>query len=399
MPRHFLDVRPAVVSLVLACPFMLAGCGSLRGGLPSSGPSRDQVESVSDSMQPGGQAGVHIRVVELTEAVARQVISSERRSLFSQTLSQATPGRDATGPGDVLEVSVWEAPPAALFGPSGAETRGAASAGARVTVLPEQMVNRGGTINVPFAGTVMAAGRSPAQIEEAIAARLKGKANQPQVLVRVTRNATANVTVVGEIASSTRMPLTPKGERLLDALAAGGGVRQPVSKMTVQVTRGQNVQTLPLETVIEDPRQNITLQADDVITLLHQPLSFTVLGATGKNEEVPFEARGISLAQALARSGGLQDSRADAKGVFVFRFEDRDALVHDAPDSTIEGKVPVVYQADLKNPSTFFVAQRFPIRNQDVLFVSNAPTAELQKFLNLVLSTIYPIANVINVTR
>lgn len=60
--------------------------------------------------------------------------------------------------------------------------------------------------------------------------RLKGKANQPQVLVRVIRNNTANVTVVGEVTTSTRMPLTARGERLLDALAAAGARASPSTK-------------------------------------------------------------------------------------------------------------------------------------------------------------------------
>ena len=210
------------------------------------------------------------------------------------------------------------------------------------------------------------------------------------------RNNTANVTVVGEVATSTRMPLTARGERLLDALAAAGGVRQPVGKMTLQVTRGNQVQALPLDTIIRDPKQNIVLLPGDVVTSLFQPLSFTVLGATGKNEELNFEAQGISLAQALARAGGLQDARADAQGVFIFRLESPAALDLNGKTvpTTPEGKIPVIYRVNLKDPATFFVAQSFPVQNKDVLYVSNAPAAELQKFLNIVVSAIYPIVNI-----
>jgi polysaccharide export outer membrane protein len=179
---------------------------------------------------------------------------------------------------------------------------------------------------------------------------------------------------------------------LLDALAAAGGVRQPVNKMTIQVTRGEVVRSMPLEDVILDPKQNIVLHPGDIITAMYQPLSFTVLGATGKNEEQNFEAQGISLAQALARAGGLQDARADAQGVFIFRFEDQDAVEWKSkPNMTPAGKVPVIYRVDLKNPATFFVAQSFPIRNKDVLYVSNAPAAEMQKFLNILTSTIFTV--------
>lgn len=188
--------------------------------------------------------------------------------------------------------------------------------------------------------------------------------------------------------------------KLLDALAAAGGTRQPVNKMTLKVTRGNQVQALPLDTIIRDPRQNIVLLPGDVVTSLFQPLSFTVLGATGKNEELNFEAQGISLAQALARSGGLQDARADAQGVFIFRLESPAALELNGKTvaTTPEGKIPVIYRVNLKDPATFFVAQSFPVQNKDVLYVSNAPAAELQKFLNIVVSTIYPIANIVSLT-
>ena len=372
-----------------------AGCSSLYSTLPTSGPSARQVQQSTVELNASG-----IQLVDVTDAVARKVLASQKLSLFSEIFGSAVQPGYVVGAGDVIEVSVWEAPPAALFGSGTLDPRSGPST-TRVTALPEQMVNSDGIINVPFAGLINATGRSPQQIEKDITQRLKGKANQPQVLVRVIKNNTSNVTIVGEVTASTRMPLTARGERLLDALAAAGGTRQPVGKVTLQITRGNQVQALPLDTIIRDPRQNIVLRAGDVVTSLFQPLSFTVLGATGKNEELNFEAQGISLAQALARAGGLQDSRADAEGVFIFRLESPAALdlAGRTVTTTPEGKIPVIYRVNLKDPASFFVAQGFPIQNRDVLYVSNAPAAELQKFLTLIVSAIYPVANIINVTK
>jgi polysaccharide export outer membrane protein len=56
---------------------------------------------------------------------------------------------------------------------------------------------------------------------------------------------------------------------------------------------------------------------------------------------------------------------------------------------TPDGEVPVVYRADLNNPATFLVAQNFPVRDGDVIYVANAPAVELQKFLNILASTVY----------
>ncbi|WP_413889526.1 polysaccharide biosynthesis/export family protein [Candidatus Aalborgicola defluviihabitans] len=83
------------------------------------------------------------------------------------------------------------------------------------------MVSANGTINVPFAGQIQAAGLSLQQIEADVTKRLKDKANQPQVLVRTIRNNSANVTVVGEVANNTRMPLTAKGERAAGRIGRG----------------------------------------------------------------------------------------------------------------------------------------------------------------------------------
>jgi polysaccharide export outer membrane protein len=389
-------VRRSVPALLYTLAFgVLGGCSTYPTWLPSSGPSLEQVQQAPDT--PNGSG---IQIVDVNDAVARKLLASQKLTLFSETFSASAQPGYVIGAGDVIEVSVWEAPPAALFG-SGLIDPRSGPATTRVTALPEQMVNSDGRINVPFAGQITAAGRNPQQIEADVVQRLKGKANQPQVLVRVIRNNTANVTVVGEVTSSTRMPLTARGERLLDALAAAGGTRQPVNKMTLQVTRGNQVQALPLDTIIRDPRQNIVLLPGDVVTSLFQPLSFTVLGATGKNEELNFEAQGISLAQALARAGGLQDARADAQGVFIFRLESPAALDLNGKTvaTTPEGKIPVIYRVNLKDPATFFVAQSFPVQNKDVLFVSNAPAAELQKFLNIVVSAILPVATVVNATR
>ncbi|PYE16595.1 polysaccharide export outer membrane protein [Paraburkholderia silvatlantica] len=377
--------RSARVALVVGGVVGLGACSSI----PTSGPSGYQVS------RAGGQGNANgIQIVDVTDAVARKLYSERGSTSFSSVLGDDTAFRQQLGVGDAVEVSIWEAPPATLFGGGTSETSVAgASSGARVTTLPTQVVDGDGNINVPFVGVVKAAGRTPTQLQKFIAERLKNLAHDPQVLVRLAKNDTSYVTVVGDVANSTRMQLSARGERLLDALADAGGVRQPVDKITLQVTRGKTVASLPLETVIRNPQENVPLRAGDVVTALFQPYSFTALGATGKNEEINFEAQGITLAQALARSGGLEDSRSDAQGVFVFRLEDASALNWPTQPvrTTADGKVPVIYRINLRDPNTFFVAQSFMMDNKDLLYVSNAPVTEIQKVLNLVFSVAYPV--------
>jgi polysaccharide export outer membrane protein len=361
----------------------VGGCASF---LPTIGPSRHAIENVAPP--PGAAA---IQVVDIDDAITQRLLTERTQRLFSETLGTQRIGARTVGPGDVLEVSIWEAAPATLFaiGPIG--TNGVISA-ARGTTLPEQPIDDDGFIYVPFAGRVPAAGRTLQAIQDDIVTRLTGKANQPEVLVRLTHNLSSNATVVGEVNASTRVPLVPGNERLLDALAAAAGVRQPVNKMTIQVTRADNVYSLPLETIIRDPRQNVPLQPGDVVTALFQPYSFTALGATGKNDEVNFETQGITLAQALARSGGLIDSRSNVRGVFIFRFAPKGELAWPKePVATMpDGRVPAVFRIDLSDPRSFFLIQSFWIENGDIVYVSNAPVTEVQKFLNVLFGVAYP---------
>jgi polysaccharide export outer membrane protein len=167
------------------------------------------------------------------------------------------------------------------------------------------------------------------------------------------------------------------------------------------LSRKGKVVSMPLESVIQDPKQNVYLQPGDVVTALFQPLSFTALGATGKNEEINFEAQGITLAQALGRMAGVRDAQADARGVFIFRFEEPEVLEAKGKPlpTTPEGKVPVVYRVDLKDPRSFLVAQNFPIKNKDMVYVANASGAELQKFLNILTSSIFSLSSLVNLAR
>ncbi|AOJ01041.1 capsular biosynthesis protein [Burkholderia mayonis] len=378
----------AVTMLVL----VTGGCSTTPTWLPASGPSKKDITEQ--------KAALPIPVIDINESVTQRLLSERKNTTFAQVFSSQPVAEYLVGPGDVLQVSIWEAPPATLFGQLSINL-GDEMGTSRATTFPEQMVNAEGTISVPFAGSVKAAGKTPREIEEAITQRLTGKAHQPQVLVRIIKNTSSNVTVVGEVNESTRMPLTAKGERLLDTLAAAGGVKQAVSKITIQLTRGGQHFSMPLDSIIRNPSQNIMLRPGDVVTAIYQSSSFIALGATGKNQEVDFEAKGISLTQALGRIGGPDDQRADAQGLFIFRFEDPSALGGQtgAWPRTAEGKVPVIYRLDLKDPRSFLVAQDFPINDKDVLYVANAPAAELQKFLNILTSSIFTVSSLVNTAR
>ncbi len=376
------------LSLAVSLAALLAGCAPAAFST-AVGPSRSGVLHAPQNNVIAG-----IRVIDLDGTSVSAMKAATPSTDFIDTFGDAPPAGTSIGIGDALDVTIWEAPPAALFGTSMPDARagGSSLATSRGSSFPAFWVGREGTIKIPFAGEVPVVGRTLPEIERDITRRLLGKANQPQVLVRYAANTTAGATLIGELGASIQMPLSPKGERLLEGISLAGGTRQPASKITIQITRGGRVASMPLERIIRDPRNNITLQPNDIVAAVYKPYSFTALGAVEKSSEVEFEATGINLAQALGRIGGLQDMRGDPRGMFLFRWEDP-ALVGGAREginARADGKVPVIFRVNMSDPSAYFLMQEFAVRNGDVIYTANSPVAEFQRFVNMISSTITP---------
>jgi polysaccharide export outer membrane protein len=146
-----------------------------------------------------------------------------------------------------------------------------------------------------------------------------------------------------------------------------------------------------MQAILLDPSENIYVQPGDTISVAREQQTFTAAGATGKNAVIPFDAIGITLEQGIANAGGLTDSRADPAGVFVIRFEqanEYDQLRLARPEPGTYSQIPVIYQFNMRDANSYFLARRFPIRNKDILFVSNASLADKQKVMNLLLPII-----------
>lgn len=368
------------------------------GWLPHSGPSTGQVTSLGQS---NNQAVPEVALLDIENSLI-QDISQRHLTQSLSALEDNSTGFDVVNRGDVLEITIWEAAPAMLFGGAISET-GAGTA--HVTKLPPQTVSSQGTVSIPFVGNLSVVGKSLEQIQNLIQGNLKRKANQPQVIVSLAQNNATNVLVV-RAGNSIRMPLTPARERILDALAAVGGSTANVQDTTIQITRDQKISKIALEDLVSDPTQNILLHRGDVVTVITNPYTFTSMGAVGKAQEIGFSARGLSLAEAVGRMGGLQDRRSDARGVFVFRYTPLSELPTAEQPKWIEkgykenNDIPTVYRLDLTNANSVLWMQKFPIHNKDVVYVSNAPLAEVQKFLQFVFSPVTSgVSSINNITN
>jgi len=351
---------------------MLEGCSSL----PRSGPYR------SDLLESGAKGAA--AVVEIDPATVKVLAAGKSPSLVG-TFGDYQPAREQRiGVGDSVQITLWEAGPGGLFSSPSLDRN---SPGSRTASIPEQVVARDGAITVPFAGRVPVVGRTPPQIERIIVNRLADKAIDPQALVTVTRNISNTATVMGENIPGARVPLSVRGDRLLDVIAAAGGLHAPPQDISVVLARGKHILRVPMQAVLDNPHENIYLQSADVVTLVRDPQTFTAAGATGRNAVVPFETVTVTLDEALAKAGGVLDDRGDPAGVFVVRYERPDVAKHLPQASAVPaqpGGVPAVYHLNLRDPGALLLARGFAMRNKDILYVSDAPLTDIQKVLNLI---------------
>ena len=404
--------------------------------IPRAGPSTGEV---LEQARAGGE--IMFDVVEVDERVVSTLLSQPKESLAARFKKTAEPPEVKIAIGDTISVLIWESAAGGLFSeappaPSAAGSRtgieplapesrppageigapgvlgrpgeeaarprtnealrripprgtfgiepAATSGGRQPARIPDQLVGPDGAISVPYAGRVQAAGRSPAEVQQTIEARLAEKALQPQALVIVEKSAANAVTVAGEVVAGARVSISPGGDRLLQVIAAAGGARAPVHETLVRLSRQGVTATIPLERLVSDPAEDIYAQPGDLLTLIQVPQTFSVFGATGRNAKIAFDAEKLTLSEAVAKSQGLRDDLAKPEGVFLFRYEPNSIVrALDQPlatGATAADISPVVYRFNFKDGKSYFLAQKFPVRDKDVIFVADAPAAQIYKF-------------------
>jgi polysaccharide export outer membrane protein len=299
-------------------------------------------------------------------------------------------------PGDTVSITVYETggstlfpPPAVLPGASITGVPGAVSPGA--STIPPQMIEADGTIGVPFVGRIKVAGQTPGQVARIVEQALEGKAVSPQVVVTLVNGVSNVATVGGEVNAARVVPLTLRGDRLLDVIGNAGGSKYPAYETYVRVLRQNYVGSVLLQTVVNNPAENISIRPNDQIYLTHYPRSFAVLGATSRVALYPFAAEKVTLAEGVAQAGGPIDTIGDPSGIYLFRFEpwsiakevlgpEQVAAVGSVPPEF----VPVLYHVQLRDAAGYFAAQAIQMRDKDVVLITNAPATQLQKALAII---------------
>ena len=359
--------------MTLSMVAILSGCSTL----PRDGPTGSNVERNASTPEAAGDYAI----VDLDFATSERIKSLPPRFLGSLSAGASEGATGLIGVGDTLAISIFE-PSGSLFGTSGSGASGVRGASQG---LPPISVDTGGSITVPFAGAVRVEGLTSTQAAAAIRRALAGKATNPQVVVSVAENAYNAVTVLGEVREPGRQPLAANADRILDVLAASGGVARPPEDVLVAIQRDGQTFTAPLTAVTTDFGENIRLARGDQVNLIYKPRRYSTFGALGAVSQTEMGAGPLSLAGAISKVSGLDTNSANARAVLVFRFERPEVAaalgVSQAP--TTRG-VPIVYRLNLEEAEGFFIANNFQVQAEDILYVPRSGSAELGKFFTLI---------------
>ena len=347
------------------------------GILPRVGPSKNEI--FAGSVQREGDAFI----ISVNDRVTRATAVQPALGFSEEFRNAGVMGSDTIRPGDVLGLTIWENVDDGLL----------AGEAANQTVLQEVQVDGSGFIFVPYAGRIRAAGNTPDAIRRIITSKLDEQTPDPQVEVRRLAGDGSTVSLIGSVGAQGVYPIERPTRTLSAMLANAGGVVIEPDIAQITVIRGNMRSKVWFQDLFNDPSFDIALRAGDRILVEQDTRAFTALGATGAQARVPFETQTLSAVEALAQVGGLTPTAADPTGVFVMRNEPAAIANQVLARDDLIGAQRMVYVLDLTKPNGMFVARDFSIRDDDTLYVTEAPFAQWGKVISALTGTLGAISS------
>jgi len=317
--------------------------------------------------------------VKITPAIIRSVnIPSGEEPMPVQ--SPLTRGVDSAklyqyrmGVGDVLSIIVWDHPE--LTAPFGSFNNAREQG---------NVVRDDGTIYYPFVGSVRAAGRTVVELRAELAEKLASYIESPQLEVRIADYRSQRFFMAGSVEQPGTFPITDVPITLVEAINLAGGLTDNADVFDVRLTRGEATTVTPLYNILYegDLTANVRLQHGDVVHVAPNELrQVFVLGEVVQPQTLPMTNRPLSLTQALSNAGGIQEARADGRGVYVIRQSEYDDVID-------------VFQLDVSEAWALALGDQFMLQQRDVVYVTAAPITRWNRWVSNVLPSLQGLFNI-----
>ncbi|MER5172704.1 polysaccharide biosynthesis/export family protein [Thioclava sp. GXIMD2076] len=283
--------------------------------------------------------------------------------------------------GDSVGLAVWE----------NGDNKLLTTEGAPSVALQATQINDDGTLFVPYAGPIHVAGLTVETARERVQDALSSLLPAAQVQLSRQPGARNTADLVSGVAAPKSIDLSQRPMSVLSAITEGGGVSSSFANPQVRLLRGNSVYEISMKRLIDDPTLDTGMRRGDKLLVTEDPRYFLSMGATGKEAIVPFPRDKVSALEAITLAGGVNDSRADPKGVLILRDYPASAVGPNGPSNQ-----RVIFSINLTTTDGLFSAQNFYLQPQDVVLATESPIVKAQTLFSLFNTTVSSAARVDN---
>ena len=345
-------LRGLLIVLVLLS-LALTGCGRLPAGAPASN------EIINQAQENAGEYAIYSVNKAFLPTVAHWPVTGdvERLGWIGRTNGAKS---QIIQPGDTLAMTIWDSSDNSLL--SAAEQRSVALGDSRVTP--------NGTIFVPYIGEVSVVGLTPDLARRQVQDELEAIVPSAQVQISMTEGRNNSVELIGGVGAPGTYPMPDRNYTVLSLIAAGGGVSSGLNNPQIRLVRGASIYGTSVDKLLDNPRLDTLLRGGDKVFVEDDDRYFLSFGATGTEDLFIFPKDNVSAMDAVSLIGGVNERKADPKGLLILREYPASAV---APGVRGPRNTRVVFSVDLTNFDGLFSARNFAVNSGDVLIATESP--------------------------
>ncbi len=374
-------IRRFLLALIAS---MLAGCSIVPGNQSYS--NREESDVRLPVQQGDVLAPANVKIKPITAEliidmfkVARPPVGDGTSAAKVATQNSPRPGGTDVkpvpeyrlGPGDIISIIVWDHPELTI--PAGS-FRTAEQAG---TVIADD-----GTIFFPYAGVLKVQGKTTSEVRTLLSAKLAKYIEKVQLDVRMVAFRSQQVYVVGEVAKPGIQQVTDIPMTILEAVNRAGGFTPEADYSRVLLTRRGTTYLVDIQAMYDygATEQNALLEQGDIVNVSDRSYNkIFVLGEIAKPGSLVMNKKRSTLAEALSDAGYINQNTSDPRWIYVMRGNT---------------DTPEVFHLDSRLPDAMLLADRFPLRPRDIVYVDAAAVVRWQR----VIANILPTATMLNLT-
>ena len=329
---------------------LISGCSSINAGLQAG------------DLPPSGafiaENGLHFNIQPLNLATLPPKQAVIPNSNLNQLVRSSTRAEYRISEGDILSIILVGYPDITSAGASG------------------YPVDQQGFVQFPLVGRIKAASMSVPQFTANLQRQLQSylKFSDPQV--KITDYRGNKFFIDGEVTKPGEFAIADAPVSLYSAISMAGGVTPTGDSNNIVFNRKGVNYNIGLQSLrqLGTSANQIYLQDGDSIHVNSQDRNKVyVLGEFGQIEPVPIREQGISLAQVIGESSGLNSNTANAAKIYIVR-------------DNLHTRTTDIYYVDMQTITSFALANRFEMHSNDIIYVD--PTG-LTRW-NRVLSSLLP---------